>query len=85
MELRGHKVMPCLLPSFLPIFLQIIFTLPYFIFRFILVSGGEDGKVRVWSRSSGDLLDVLDHHTYIGRSSYDPREIIEIYLIIMHI
>lgn len=30
------------------------------------MSGGEDGKVRVWSRKTGEELAVLDHHTYIG-------------------
>lgn len=33
--------------------------------RYILVSGGEDGTVRIWSRASGTELAALEHHTYI--------------------
>lgn len=31
----------------------------------IIASGGDDSKVRIWTRQTGDLLQVLDHHEYI--------------------
>ena len=34
--------------------------------RHTLVSGGEDALIKIWSRKSGKLLKILDHHTYIS-------------------
>ena len=33
--------------------------------RDFVVSGGEDSKVKIWSKLEGDLLQTLDHHDYI--------------------
>ena len=34
--------------------------------RCTILSGGDDGLIRVWSRKSGKLLKILEIHTYIG-------------------
>jgi WD40 repeat protein len=31
----------------------------------VVVTGGDDSKVKIWSRSDGDLLLELDHHKFI--------------------
>ena len=31
----------------------------------LVISGGEDNTVKLWSRDSGECLKTLDHHTYI--------------------
>ena len=35
-------------------------------FRYSIVSGGEDGVVRVWSRQTGQQLTTITDHSYIG-------------------